>query len=67
MLTNRQFARYAAQIARRASSWTHDTMTMGEHHWDGPPINNSVERFCNDIEQILGWMRAEAEQTAPPR
>lgn len=62
MLTNKDFARYAAQIARRSSSWTFDTMTMGREHWDGPPINNSVERFCAEIEEVLGWMRAEAEQ-----
>ncbi len=63
MLTNKHFARYAAVIARKASSWSHDTMSMGDHHWNGPPINDSVERFCKEIEEVLGWIRAEAEQT----
>lgn len=60
-LTNRDFARYAAQVARRASSWTHDTMTAGRERWDNPAT--SAERFCQDIEEVLGWIRAEAEQT----
>lgn len=62
MLTNQQFARYAVQISKRAASWAHDTMTMPSHRWEKPPINNSAERFCAEIEEILGWLKAEAEQ-----
>lgn len=60
MLTNRSFARHAALIARRAASWTHDTMTMGDDYWDKPPIGDSVERFCADIESVLERLRAES-------
>lgn len=65
MLTNRSLARHATLIARRASSWAHDTMTMGDDYWDKPPINNSVERFIDDIEAVLEWLRAEAVIKSP--
>lgn len=59
MITNMQLARYATQIARRASAWAHDTMTMGDHYWNEPAINNSPERFCKDIEDVLEWIKAQ--------
>lgn len=59
-LTNRDFARFAAQVARRASAWTFDTMMMGNEYWDQPTINDSAERFCKEIEDVLGWLRAAA-------
>lgn len=65
MLTNYHLGRYATQVARRASSWAHDTMTMGEDYRDQPTINDSAERFCKEIEDVLSWIRADAGSEVP--
>lgn len=52
-MTNREFAMFASQIARRSASWTHDTLTMGDEYWNRPTLGDSRERFCRDIREIL--------------
>lgn len=52
-LTNLEFARRTAQIAKRAATWSFDTLTMGDEYLSGPTINNSAERFCREIKEML--------------
>jgi hypothetical protein len=53
MLTNLEFARRAAQIAKRASSWSFDTLVMGDEHLNERTPGNSAERFCAEIKEML--------------
>lgn len=57
-MTNREFARWTAQIARRSASWTHDIMTTGTEHWEKPTLGDSRERFCREIREVLEWMES---------
>lgn len=52
-LTNYEFAMRTAQIAKRAAGWSHDTLTMGADYLDKPTVNNSAERFCREIKEML--------------
>lgn len=52
-LTNLEFARRTAQIAKRAASWSFDTLAMGDDYMTGPTINGSAERFCREIKEML--------------
>lgn len=62
-MTNTDFARRCAQIAKRSSEWTFDTLTMGDEYLNRPPINDSVERFCQQIESLVKNLRSDAVQT----
>lgn len=44
---------FAALIARRSASWTHDIMTTGTEYWEKQTLNDSRQRFCRDIREIL--------------
>lgn len=52
-LTNYEFAMRTAQIAKRAAGWSHDTLTLGRDDLDKPTFNNSAERFCREIKELL--------------
>lgn len=60
-MTNLEFARRTAHIAKRASEWSFDTLTMGDKYMHQPTINNSVERFCEQIEGLLELIRKRDE------
>lgn len=62
-MTNTDFARRCAQIAKRSSEWAFDTLTMGDDYLNKPPINDSVERFCQQIDGLVKNLRADAARS----
>lgn len=59
-MTNLEFARRCAQIAKRAAGWSFDSLTMGDDYLQKPTINNSAERFCVEIDYMVAQIRANA-------
>jgi hypothetical protein len=52
-MTNLEVARRATQIAKRASSWSFDALTMGDERLHEQTPGNSAERFCQEIREML--------------
>ncbi len=52
-MTNHDFAMRTAQIAKRAASWTHDTLTMGRDYLDKPTNDQAAAVFCKSIKEML--------------
>lgn len=58
-MTNLEFARRCAQIAKRAAGWSFDSLTMGDEYLNKPTINNSAARFCEEIDYMVARIREE--------
>lgn len=52
-MSNLEFAQRTAQIAKRAATWTHDTMTMGAGYLSKPANDQAAAVFCKDIKEML--------------
>lgn len=51
-MTNQDFTRHMAHIARRASDWTHDSLTGG-YVLTAEADRDTRARFCESIREIL--------------
>ena len=74
-LTNAQFARHCASMAREASAWSADLLALDEYHHE-PARPDVVARFTDDLRRRLQYidacagralLRAEANQDGEGR